>query len=137
MSRKAIVVIDDAVPKGRPRATLIKGKIVTYTPKRTREAEKVVALIARAAWEGEPSKKRFVVDMVFKCRNKRTDGDNLEKLVLDAVEGIIFENDSQVETVVRTKTVDTKNPSTSAVFIELEDGERAEVSLKVVGGGRE
>lgn len=138
MPKEVIVVVDDAVPKARPRATLIKGRIVTYTPKRTREATNVVAAIARQAWGTRPpSTKRFIVDIVFKCRNRRTDGDNLEKLVLDAVEGIIFENDCQVETVVRTKTVDAKSPSTTAIFTELEEGERAEVSWKVSSGEKE
>lgn len=124
MSRKVTVVIGDAVPKGRPRSALIKGRIVTFTPKRTREATKVAALEIRAAWPYEPSTKRFFVEIDFYCRSKRTDGDNLEKLLLDAAEGIVFENDSQVETVIRTKVVDGKNPRTVAVFCELEDNEK-------------
>jgi len=132
MSNTATVNYNEAIPKGRPRTTVIKGRLVTFTPSRTREATNAAKLFIKKAWgRRKPSEKRFFVEMRFACRSKRTDGDNLEKLLLDAAEGIIFENDCQVETVVRRKTQDTKNPETIATFVELEDSEDVRISWEV------
>ncbi|WP_019646178.1 RusA family crossover junction endodeoxyribonuclease [Novispirillum itersonii] len=105
------------VGKGRPRATVRSGVMRLYTPARTRTQEAAIALAARLAMVG-----RSVIlgpvrtDMVFVlpvpaswpkrrqalARNgaelpaKKPDLDNLEKLVLDALNGIVWRDDAQV-----------------------------------------
>lgn len=120
-----------AVPKGRPRFDTRSR--ITYTPARTREHQEVIAWEARVAMQGmKPSKRRFFVELTFWAQRKTADGDNLEKAVLDAVEGIIYENDNQVETVIRRKLVDTKRPRTKVGFRELADDLEVSTNWEIV-----
>lgn len=105
------------VPKERPR--LARNGMV-FTPKKSLDWEKVVALHARAAGVTRAERpRRFLVQMLFKMRNPWVgDGDNLEKAVLDGlcdkrarrgknpkprVLGVAFQDDVQVFDVVRKK----------------------------------
>ena len=46
----------------------------------------------------KPTDERFGVQMVFKIPfAKRVDGDNLEKLVFDALKGVIWNDDEQID----------------------------------------
>lgn len=86
----------DPIVKGRPRFTRY-GK--TYTPKPTADREREVGLLARDLIE-EPYSGRCGVEVDFFCATRRrTDGDNLFKLVLDALNGIVFVDDYLVEEV--------------------------------------
>jgi len=98
-------------PKGRPRTAVRGGRAIIYTPETTAKFEKAVAQYARLkvknmlsgpltailefhfippkSWSEK--KKAQAFDHVIK-----PDLDNLEKSVLDALEGICFENDSQI-----------------------------------------
>ena len=98
-------------PKGRPRTAVRSGRAIIYTPEATANFEKAVAQYARLqvknmllgpltailefhfmppkSWSKK--KKAAAFDHAIK-----PDLDNLEKSVLDALEGICFENDSQI-----------------------------------------
>jgi Holliday junction resolvase RusA-like endonuclease len=84
----------DPVSKGRPRT----GKGHTYTPKRTRDAEKVIELLVRQQMGLTPPVTVMVgVAVEFFCATKRrTDGDNLLKLVTDSMNKIVYADDSQI-----------------------------------------
>lgn len=105
------------VPKGRPRFSTHGGAVRTFTPKRTLDAERVIALAARRANNyAVPTSRPVSVSLVFgfaypkSWSRKRTeearrttlrpqahgDTDNLTKTALDAVNGILWVDDRQV-----------------------------------------
>lgn len=111
ISRFRFVIDGRPVPKGRPRF----GKGRVHTPKKTKEFEhkvKVLALDARnkahlKAHDGPVTlllafdKKQAVCDVVYlqpsESYNTGTpDLDNLIKAVSDALNGVAYEDDSQV-----------------------------------------
>ena len=51
---------------------------------------------ARKHWKGEPSKRAFAVNIDIYVKYTR-DVDSSSKLLLDAMQGIVYENDSQVD----------------------------------------
>lgn len=93
------------VPKARPRTTKTGH---TYTPKKTREEEARI----RSLWKFPTSKKAVEIDLLFTMEipkswpkykkqdpgphTSRPDIDNLTKLILDALNGKAYEDDSQV-----------------------------------------
>lgn len=91
--------------KSRPRVT----KNGTFTPKATREAEARV----RAALDAEHPTPLLVVEgealsislMIYRFERRPRDVDNLLKLVMDALNGLAYVDDSQVEDVGRLRTV--------------------------------
>ena len=105
------VVSGAPVPKGRPR---LVAPGVVLTPKRTKGYEKRVKLQALAARGGGrermlpgPVRVELVIyrdhtEVVVRpdhdpdARIARGDGDNYAKAILDAVQGVLYENDRQV-----------------------------------------
>ena len=88
----------EPVPKARPR--VVNGR--TYTPKRTVEAEKAIGWAFREAMPGfDPLTCLVGMCCTFytKSQKPRADVDNLVKTVQDALEGIVYVNDRQVEDV--------------------------------------
>lgn len=97
-----ITIPGDPISKGRPRS----GRGRTYTPKRTREAETVIRqLVDESPWAlTEPYAGPVTLHVRFYCATRRrTDGDNLLKLVTDAIQrgrrdsGGIIQDDAQIE----------------------------------------
>jgi Holliday junction resolvase RusA-like endonuclease len=91
-------------PKERPRFSS-RGKFVrTFTAPKTKTFEAAIAAMARAQMKGKPLTCLLVTTIVFEFkRPKRTklptpkkDIDNLCKSVLDALNGIVFNDDTQV-----------------------------------------
>ena len=88
-----MVIEGDPVPKARPRSGR-NGH--TYTPQRTRDAEKVIRDLA-AELVDEPYDGPVAISCHFECATaRRTDGDNLMKLVWDALNGVVYVDDSQI-----------------------------------------
>ena len=129
--REMFFVSGKPVPKARPRTMSRGGKSITYTPKATREWESLVrdtaALEMRGRkpldgplevsmqfWMPAPAswsnKKRDAVGGMFHV--KKPDVDNLAKAVLDGMESIVFERDSQVAklTVSKRYALDHSEP---------------------------
>ena len=82
------------VPKARPRLGMRGKTAYIYTPARTKEYEEFIGWTAKAAGckplEGP-------VEVELWCYTKgRADVDNLSKSILDGLNGIAFEDDSQV-----------------------------------------
>lgn len=99
--------------KGRPRAFVRGGKIGTYTPEKTRNAEAMVRAIAHEAMAGRalldgPIALQIIVHIVppaswsKKRRNAamfvtgKPDSDNICKTVADSLNGICYRDDSQI-----------------------------------------
>lgn len=95
------------VAKGRPRATKT-GRV--YTPAKTKQYEEAVAAAAAVSWgvrpvlDGPLEMKIFFMMPRRKSDKgediiphfQRPDLDNLEKALLDALNGIVFHDDAQV-----------------------------------------
>lgn len=89
-----LIVPGDPIAKGRPRTGANNN---TFTPKRTKDAEKVIAAYAAAAMDGLPVLGEVGIAVEFYCATRRaTDGDNLLKLVTDALNKIAYADDSQI-----------------------------------------
>lgn len=88
----------DPVPKGRPR----HGRGHSFTPKRTRDAEQSIRdRVTELAVV--PYDVPVRVSLVFYCKTRRrTDWDNLAKLVTDALNGLCYTDDHLIHhSVVR------------------------------------
>ena len=99
-----IVIPMQPVPKARPR---VVGRH-TYTPKKTKDAQALIATYARNVYKSEPLLTALALTAIFIHRrpkalkgkeripkSTRPDGDNLLKTVMDSLEGIVFKNDGQ------------------------------------------
>jgi len=91
-----VVIYGEPVSKQRPRM----GKNGhAYTPKKTKEAEAVI----RDAWSAKEfpmfgENDRLGVGLQFVCANeRRKDLDNMAKLVLDALNGVAYPDDAQID----------------------------------------
>ena len=105
------------VGKGRPRFRRIGKGVMAYTPKSTNEYEKRIRMLyleeyGKENFEGKtvsveitaffsppksaPKKQRM--NMLRGCifPSKKPDADNIAKIVLDALNGVAYEDDSQV-----------------------------------------
>jgi Holliday junction resolvase RusA-like endonuclease len=82
----------EPVPKGRPRSNR-SGH--TYTPTRTKQAEDAIRWELKAQG-AKPTSEPVFVTVCFDCKSATSDLDNLLKLVLDAAQGLLYENDRQV-----------------------------------------
>ena len=99
-----LIVYGQPVPKKRPRTTRQGGKTWTYTPEQSAEYARAVKLLAKNAAvlnrltpipKGNPVK----LSIKFTVKGKSTstpDIVNLAAQIADAVEGIFYDNDSQV-----------------------------------------
>lgn len=89
-------------PLSKARARVVSRG--SYTPKTTRQAQDRVRVLARVGL-GPPRKRGLPVPTVealnvrmhfMRGHRARRDLDNMAKLVMDALEGVIWENDSQI-----------------------------------------
>lgn len=109
----------DPKSKGRPRFTRY-GK--TYTPKTTVDAEAAIGLILDEM-DLEPFTVPVAIEVAFFCKTmRRTDGDNLMKLVLDACNKKAYVDDYLVEDVHYRvyRKVDGEEPRTEVVISRLD-----------------
>ncbi len=111
--RATFTVPGPPIPKGRPRVT--RGN--TYTPPTSEAYERKVGMCARmAGLRKGPGE--FVVSLsFFMATSRRVDVDNLVKSQLDALNGIAWEDDSQVREIHASRMLDRENPR-AVVMIE-------------------
>lgn len=125
-----IVFSIDEIPqgKGRPRFRRVGNFVSTYTDSKTRDYESKIADRARNAMgETPPLLSPVSVSMYFRLPvptstpkkrvasllgglvrpTKKPDLDNLDKAVLDALNGIVYKDDSQVVTIHSKKVYST------------------------------
>lgn len=103
--------------KGRPR---FSGH--AYTPKATLVAEEEIWWVAKEAMgTRKPVTASLVVGIDFRMATaRRVDIDNLAKLVLDALNEVVWVDDAQIVTLVLTKSIDRVSPRTD-VRVALEE----------------
>lgn len=117
MGEVLILIPGKPVPKGRPRATKAGGFIRMYTPHKTQQYEALCAAEAKISMNGTPpfegpvEVKMQIFVPIPKSYNKArkeacrlgrmvptggADLDNVFKSVMDAFNGVVFVDDSQV-----------------------------------------
>jgi Holliday junction resolvase RusA-like endonuclease len=115
-----LTLYGDPVSKGRPR---MGPNGHAYTPERTRAAERAAtAQLQNAMVDREPTSAPVGLAVEFYCATRRrTDGDNLLKLVTDAMNGVVFEDDFLVEEwfVRVVRGVGKKDARTEVTVYEL------------------
>lgn len=83
--------------KRRPRVALRRGnRVVTYTPRETREYEERVAWEARAAAVTMIDGPVALRMWLYSKGRRRADIDNAAKSIMDGLNGVAYRDDSQV-----------------------------------------
>lgn len=92
----SITIPGQPIPKARPRFNRRTGR--TYTPERTKTAEQRVAWeVKRQLLIDEPLACLLQVDALFVVKgNRKVDGDNCLKLIQDALNNVLYLDDSQI-----------------------------------------
>lgn len=101
-----ITLDGEPVPKARPRF----GRGRVYTPARTKKFETDLAWMAKREMIGrKPLAGALKVEIVFAMtRPEFVDVDNLTKAALDACNGVVWRDDSQVVELVARKSCSDK-----------------------------
>ncbi len=110
----------EPTPKGRPRFSVVRGKVHTYTPAKTLAAEQEIQWRIRGQVQGPPSKEQFHVALAFYCKSKTVDIDNLVKLIFDAANGIVWVDDKQVASLHAVIHRGSTDPHTVVQFSEIQ-----------------
>jgi len=118
MNKIKTVIYVEPTPKARPKSTIIHGRVHTYTPAKTRNAQMLIEAMIRtqvmqlgAFEEGIPLRLEATF---YRDRPKhlpkrvtmpvsRPDYDNYAKLLTDALEKFVYKNDSQICTALIKK----------------------------------
>jgi Holliday junction resolvase RusA-like endonuclease len=97
------------------------GKKQGYIPAGIKAWIDEVGFRAKEAMQGrEPTKKPVAVYLQFRRKDKtRVDLDNLEKAVHDAMNGIVYVDDSQVFEAGKTKRLGSDNPGVTIYIWEV------------------
>lgn len=108
----------EPVPQLRTQIRVIKGKVISYTPEKSRTAQVAIASkLAEYKFEPYPPHIPLKLTVTFyrsqsewsRSRLKdmmpvrRPDLDNFVKLLLDATNGILYEDDAQISHIVAKK----------------------------------
>lgn len=133
MSTVTFTILGKPVSKGRPRFSTAGGYVRSYTPAKTIEYENLV----RMEWEKSGAKKlEGVISAVIyayfpipksvskkkraelngAAYTKKPDCDNIAKIILDALNGIAYDDDSQVASLRVKKLYDAGE---TKVVVEL------------------
>lgn len=107
----------EPVPKGRPRHVAFGGHTRTLTPKKTRVFEKYVKRSASVQWTDEPLSGPVFVQVFFTIPRPKSvsekkrpypivgsDLDNYIKSVLDACNGVLWDDDKQIVSIKAEKS---------------------------------
>lgn len=113
----------DPVAKQRPRMTRA-GRV--FTPKKTKDFEKLIAELARYQYQGAPLVEELFVVCEFKFKSpkkpahaypSRSDLDNYLKSILDAMNNVIYKDDRQITHLLANKRY-SKPGITVRIFLE-------------------
>lgn len=107
------------VPKARAR----RGRHGFYTPQKTVSYERhvgscaLVAVLANRRWL-KTSEYQVQLDVYY--RDKRSgDLDNLEKSILDGMQGVVYHNDKQVCSSIKSRHYDKERPRVCVRVLDM------------------
>jgi len=120
MAQIELYIPGDPVAQPRVKAVNRGGFTRVYTPTTAKPFKDAIRMIAMAHWRNPPSDRPVAIEidfyfarpksMVWKTRpmpsvvhTKKPDLDNLAKAVLDAMNGLVFGDDSQVWRLILSK----------------------------------
>ena len=137
MGMVSFIIPGPAMGKQRPRVAVVAGHARAYTPKETRTREGIVASLAMDAMGGKTAttepvevliaieapipaswSKRRRAEVIGKPCPAKPDLDNSTKLILDAINGIVFADDKQVASLAASK-IYSETPRTTVQVTEL------------------
>lgn len=96
------------------------GYIHSYLDSKCVTLKEDYAWQARTQFTGEPLDGRLIVTMkLYHKTRRKADIDNFNKLVFDALTGIVYEDDAQIDTLCITKHYDKNNPRVELSIIEF------------------
>jgi Holliday junction resolvase RusA-like endonuclease len=118
---RRLVMPGNPVAKGRPRC----GKQGAYTPQKTRDAEELIGWCWKDVHGANPVSGlvRVYLTFVEGPGQRAQDIDNLTKLVLDALNGVAWEDDTQVRAVHAELFRGRRSPMTRMIVEEMIDGD--------------
>jgi len=123
-----IFLVVPGEPRSKERPQWNNGR--AYTPPKTRAAEKVVREAYVAKYPTTKLEGSLEVDVEFYMESwRRKDLDNMEKLVLDALNGVAYDDDSQIVVKTSSKHVNKSvAPQTRITIREIPDEEKLDWS---------
>jgi len=104
--------------KDRPRFSFRNGKVGTYTSAKTKKFENTLAALARKQMFGKKKIQGLIEAMAYfefkkppktELQTPKKDLDNLCKSLLDALNGIAYNDDTQIYKIQAMKTWGTKD----------------------------
>lgn len=114
----------EPMPKQRPRLSQ-KGHI--YTPGSTKDHQRALAAIVKSQIGNvaPDAEWAYGVRVIFYVQTyHRKDVDNLQKTLLDAINEVVFQDDSQVKELMGWSVIDFQRPRTEFVVYRLHKIER-------------
>lgn len=113
-------------PQAKQRPRFSRGR--TYTPKATKDYERKVAqACALAVLAGKdapdwPLDARYSISMdIYFPDKRRRDLDNVEKSICDGLNGVAWNDDCQIDHVVKWRKLDREEPRVEIVIRVLND----------------
>ena len=104
------------IPKGRPRYA--RDHFYTYAP--TADWEEMVGWQARDQFKRRPLLGPLGIGFIFYREDRRkVDLDNLEKAMLDGLQGVFFEDDSQIKEKTGKVLYDKERPGVEVTIWQL------------------
>lgn len=133
-----IVIPGEPVAKGRPRFRVAGKFVQTYTPAKTKKEEARVKSIIKEQFKEAPlnipiainmifsfaipksytKKQRKEIELNFNRHFRKPDCDNIGKLYLDAMNGIVYKDDSQIYSLKLSKFYTEKEEGSVLIIIE-------------------
>jgi len=90
----------------------------TYMTKKAKEAKQAYQWEAKAQWHHPPVDGDVIVNIIlYFPDNRRRDWDNWHKLTMDALEGIVYHDDSQIQEAHVIKQIDKDKPRTEISIV--------------------
>jgi Holliday junction resolvase RusA-like endonuclease len=109
--------------KQRARTTIKDGRASTYTPAATKEAEAAIHGYYLAGFRdqlGDETSKYGVRIFFYRKNRRRRDLDNMAKLVLDALNKMAWDDDTQIDELTLWRTYDVGRPRTEVLVYLVE-----------------
>lgn len=87
------------------------GYPTVYLSKKGKDLKKDYRKQAKAQWKGEPLTEDLEIGIkIYFGTKRKSDWDNFHKLSMDALEGVVFENDNQIRKATVELGYDKENP---------------------------
>jgi len=104
-------------PKSTQNIYRFAGRIM-YMNKVGKELKESYQWEAKSQWKKEPTKGDIGVRIhLFFGDKRKRDIDNFNKLILDSLSGIVWEDDVQIQSLFISKHYDKENPRAEVVII--------------------